>query len=93
MAMKMRIVILIVVLALLLGGSAAMARSSEQGSPALRAAQQDMMSGEGYHLTRLTWQVSGAASGTGYSLVSPGGPTGTGTQCCCSYLPCVLRSP
>ena len=89
--MKVRIVILVVVLALLLGGSVVMAQSAEQGSPALHAAQQSVMSGEGYHLTRLTWQVSGAASGTGYSLVSPGSPASTGTQCCCSYLPCVQR--
>jgi hypothetical protein len=90
--MKVQIVTLIVVLALLLAGSVAMAQSSGQGLPVLYTVRQGVMAGEGYHLASLTWQVSGAASGTGHRLASSSSPAGTGTQCCCSYLPCMLRN-
>ena len=87
--MKTRIVILIVVFALLFAGSVALAQSS---SPSVSdTVRQGALVGEGYHLTSLTWEVSGAAGGTGYRLVSPSKTTGTGTQCCCVHLPCVLR--
>ena len=89
--MKMRIVILLTIIALLLGGSVAMAQSSGQDPPVLYAVRQGVIAGEGYHLTSLTWQVSGAASGTGYHLANPSSPAGTGTPCCCTFLPCVLR--
>lgn len=48
-------------------------------------------SGGRYHLVATRWQASGIAGGGGYRLVSPVSPTGTGTPCCCNYLPCVLR--
>jgi hypothetical protein len=91
--MKARIKILLVGVALLLGGSVALAQSSEPGPSRVYTIPQGVIVGEGYHLTSLTWQVSGVTSGTGYHLASPSSPTGTGTQCCCSYLPCMMRSP
>ena len=91
--MKVRIVILLTILALLLVGSVAMAQSSGQDPPVLYTVRQGVIAGEGYHLTSLTWQVSGTANGAGYHLANPSSPTGTGTPCCCTYLPCVRRSP
>ncbi|CAG0932322.1 hypothetical protein TFLX_02537 [Thermoflexales bacterium] len=75
--MKVRIVIVMITFVLLLSVSVALAQSQEPG----------------YHLTHLTWQVSGATSSTQYRLESPNSPVGAGTQCCCSYLPCVMRAP
>ncbi len=47
-----------------------------------------------YHLSGAVWQVQGVSVGEGYQLITlPLGPTGTGTQCCCSYLPCILKKP
>jgi hypothetical protein len=90
--MKVRIVILVVIFALLLGGSVAMAQSSGQSPSVLYTVRQGVIAGEGYHLTNLTWQVSGAVNGTGYHLASSSSPAGTGTPCCCIHLPCVLRN-
>jgi len=49
-------------------------------------------SGGRYHLTSVSWYVSGTASGGGYRLLSPSSPTLRGNGCCCTYLPCVLRN-
>jgi len=56
--------------------------------------------GGNYQLTSLplrpaqgnAWQVSGNASGGGYALTSPYEPALRGSGCCCTYLPCMLRS-
>lgn len=44
----------------------------------------------GYRLTSPPWRVTGSLSGSGYVIQSS--ITGTGTPCCCGYLPCVLRA-
>jgi hypothetical protein len=64
---------------------------STQASSAPRVVQQDVVSGGGYRLTSPAWQVSGAASGGAYHLRAPTSPS-SGTMCCCSYLPCILKS-
>ncbi len=46
------------------------------------------------HLAGAVWQVQGVSVGGGYQLWSvPLSPSGTGTQCCCTYLPCLLKKP
>ena len=44
-----------------------------------------------YRLEAAGLRASGASSGGGYRLLLPGSPTGTGTPCCCTYLPCLRR--
>lgn len=47
-----------------------------------------------YHLSGAVWQVQGVSGGEGYKLATlPLSPGGTGTQCCCTYLPCLLKKP
>ena len=95
--MKTRIPILIAIVALLLVSSMALAQSS--GPPAGYAVEQGTAFCGSYRLTSLPlrqaqgggWQVSGVASGGGYRLLGPASPSG-GNQCCCTYLPCVLRT-
>lgn len=89
--MKMRTIIVIAMVALLLVGSVALAQSG--GPPSLGGyiVKQVAIAGGGYRLASITWQAQGLAGG-GYRLV-PSLPAGTGTPCCCTYLPCVLRQP
>ena len=47
-------------------------------------------SGRGYSLSSLDWQASVVASGGGYLLLRPASAS-AGSQCCCTFLPCVLR--
>ena len=42
--------------------------------------------------TPLEWQVRGQASGGAYSLSSAAMPELSGSGCCCTYLPALLRS-
>ncbi len=37
------------------------------------------------------WSVRGTASGGAYRLEVVGAMRGTGTPCCCSYLPCTFK--
>jgi hypothetical protein len=88
---KRRVTALVAVLfcSLLLVSSVGRAQSS--GPPGY-VVEQGTASGGGYHLTSTTWQARGIASGGGYRLAVPASPAGTGTPCCCTYLPCVLRN-
>ena len=45
----------------------------------------------GYRLETGGWRVQGVASGPGYRLELPGASSGTGTPCCCTFMPCVRR--
>ena len=49
--------------------------------------------GGGYQLMTgwQDWSVRGAASGGSYRIEVVGAVRGTGTPCCCSYLPCALK--
>jgi hypothetical protein len=82
----MGLVVGCVLLAVLLAGGA-QAQSTGQYQVA-----GGLSSGGGYHLTTVEWQVSGSASGGGYALAAPIQPELRGSGCCCTYLPCVLRS-
>jgi hypothetical protein len=74
----------------LLLGSVALAQSS--GPPSAQyVVAKGTASGGHYRLTSLSWQASGASSGGGYRLLGPASPSG-GNQCCCTYLPCILRN-
>jgi hypothetical protein len=89
--MKIQTVIpMVLVLLLLLGGTASAQTGKPDPAPwyIVRAGKS---SAEGYYLTALAWQVSGTASGGRYRLVGPASP-GEGNQCCCTYLPCVVRN-
>lgn len=95
--MKTRIVLLIaLVLTLLLSGVAlrwaqgvAQAQGGDGGSVAAQS-NPAMLSGGRYRLASLSAQASVIASGGGYRLLEPASPGG-GNQCCCTFLPCVMR--
>jgi hypothetical protein len=69
-------------LILLMAGSVALPRTA--------SAVERTSSGGGYHLTALTWQVTGEARAGGYTLRSPQSPS-LESGCCCVYLPCVKK--
>ncbi len=50
-----------------------------------------ILSGGRYRLVGASASVDVVASGGGYRLLGPASPSG-GNQCCCTYLPCVLRN-
>jgi len=78
------LVVALVCLAIVGGATlAASSKSSTQGNPATGS------SGD-YYLATLSWGIDGTLSGPGYRL--RGTVTGTGTPCCCNYLPCILRN-
>jgi hypothetical protein len=83
--MRGQTVILATLAVLVLLGSVTLAQAGRQ--PPLSW----YVAGGGYRLTGLAWQVSGTASGGRYRLVGPASP-GEGNQCCCTYLPCVVRN-
>jgi len=47
-------------------------------------------SGGWYHLTTLTWQVTGESRAGGYILRSPEASS-LESGCCCIYLPCIKK--
>jgi len=82
------IAVAILICALLLAG--AVVAQSDAGP--LYAVARGTASGGHYRLTSPSWQASGISSGGGYRLAGPASSAGTGTPCCCTYLPCVLRN-
>jgi hypothetical protein len=89
--MKIQTVILMALVLLLLLGSTASAQTGKPDPAPWYVVRAGTSSAEGYYLTALAWQVSGTASGGRYRLVGPASPAG-GNQCCCTYLPCVVRN-
>jgi len=79
---------LVIVVALLLVGGTALAQT---GGPAPYTIQSGTAGGGNYQLTSLAWHVSGTAGSGHYNLVSADRTAG-GNQCCCTYLPIVLRN-
>jgi hypothetical protein len=71
---------------------AALAKSGSRPSPPWYAVERGRVSGGRYHLTSVSWQVGGAATGGAYRLLSLSSPTLRGSGCCCTYMPCVLRN-
>jgi hypothetical protein len=66
---------------------------AQGGSGGTVAAQSDAatLSGGRYRLVSTSAQANVIASGGEYRLLGPASPSG-GNQCCCTYLPCVLRN-
>ena len=90
--MKTRTVILLVIVALLFISSAALAKSNGSPPQVRYAIKQGTISGAHYRLSSRACHMSGVSSGGGYRLAGPAGTAGTGTPCCCSYLPVVVRN-
>ncbi|MBU0491014.1 MAG: hypothetical protein KKA73_29750 [Chloroflexi bacterium] len=80
--------VLIIIVALLLVGGAPLAQTSGAGPYTV---QSGTAGGGEYHLTSLAWRVGGTVGGGGYRLVASDRAAG-GNQCCCTYLPIVLRN-
>ena len=89
--MKVRTPILIALVALLLLTSTASAQTGKPDPVPWYTVRAGTASGEGYRLASLAWRVSGTANGGRYRLVGPVSPRG-GNQCCCTYVPCVVRN-
>jgi hypothetical protein len=82
---RLRIMLLIVVVGLLLLGTMAQAQA-----PASYSIEAGRVSGGGYRLVTLTWQVCGTVSGGDYHLSAPAAPTTHESGCCCAFLPITL---
>lgn len=94
--MKIQTAILVAVLALLLASGVALPWTApmmaQTGGPGLwYTVQTGTVAGGSYQLVSLRWQVSGGAGGGAYSLVAADRAAG-GNQCCCTYLPLILRN-
>ncbi|UCC63704.1 MAG: hypothetical protein JSV36_01190 [Anaerolineae bacterium] len=83
---------LLLIFTLPVGGGVALAQTAVPGTGQAMSVQAGTITGGGYHLTSLAWQVSGTAAGGGYALTSPQAPVLRGSGCCCTYLPCILRN-
>jgi len=84
--MGIRFTLLLILLAFLLLSIAAGALAATRDQ-----VETGTISGGGYQLTTLGSQADSMAAGGAYRLLgpAPAGPTGSG--CCCTYLPCVMR--
>jgi hypothetical protein len=80
-----------IIVAFLVLGSLTLAQSSGVESPPACTVGQGTISGGGYQLTSLAWQISGTASGGSYRLLGAATPSLRGSGCCCTRLPLVLR--
>ena len=91
--MNTRVIVLTIIIILLLfvSGAIASAYSGQISDGIVYQAETGLTSGNGYHLTPLTWQVEGAVGGGSYILDVLVAPELNGNGCCCSYLPCVRR--
>ncbi len=97
--MKARLAIMLVLITSLLWGGVAIAQTNAPGPIQWYIVQAGTAAGGSYQLTGLalrqaqgdTWRVSGAAGGGAYSLVASDRAAG-GNQCCCTYLPIILRN-
>jgi hypothetical protein len=84
---RQRIALLAAVAALLLLSTAASAQPS--GGYTVTEAT---LAGGGYHLTSVSLPVDQPMSGGRYQLLSLAESTATGSGCCCTYLPCIMRN-
>ena len=76
---------------LMVGGTVTLAQPGGQPPPARSIVRQGAASGGQYQLASFGWQVRGVSAGAGYHLKSAVQPAGTGTPCCCTFLPCVVK--
>jgi hypothetical protein len=87
---RMAHLLLVIALLMLAGGVLAQRGDSER--PPARMVEQGAVSGGGYRLTSLAWQISGSLRGGAYRLSSQAVPLLRGSGCCCTYLPIGLRN-
>jgi len=89
--MKKQVVLLAAVALILIMGTAMLARASANGADtaAWYVVDGGTAAGGGYHLTGMVWRFRGEAKGERYRLLEP---AASGTGCCCTYLPCLLRN-
>ena len=84
--MKARVIFLLVLLILL----------SAVGTVALSAGRYQIevgtIAGGAYRLTSSGALANALSAGGDYILLVPSAPEGQGSGCCCTYLPCALRS-
>ena len=101
---RLATMMIVALVALLVAGGLAAAQSPSSpgtaGQPlpgkdpaAVYAVQAGTAAGGAYRLASgwQDWSVRGAASGGSYRVEVVGAARGTGTPCCCSYLPCALK--
>jgi hypothetical protein len=84
--MKTRITLLLILLALVLLSTGAGALTAPRYQ-----VETGVISGGGYQLTSSGLQADNVSAGGAYRLLGPSAPTGQGSGCCCTYLPCILR--
>lgn len=89
--MKTRIALSVVFILFLLFVSMGLAWSARQESLTVNSAESGISAFGDYHMTCEKWQVNGIASGGGYRLSSMAAPAPSGSGCCCTYLPVLLR--
>jgi len=82
--------LLVITLLAVAGATLAQSSGASPGQP--MSVQAGTSSGGSYHLTSLAWQVSGTAADGSYALAAPYASALRGSGCCCTYLPCILRS-
>jgi hypothetical protein len=84
--MKARIVVLLVLLTLF---SATRADAWPVAGYQIEAGT---IAGGAYRLTSAGTPANPVSAGGDYILLVPSAPEGQGSGCCCTYLPCALRS-
>lgn len=90
---RRRIVLLAAVAALLLLSTAdPVSRTASAQPGGGYAVRGGILAGGGYRLTCLRLPAADTMSGDGYHLLSLARPEGSGSGCCCTYLPCILRN-
>jgi hypothetical protein len=91
--MKPRTVVVfaLVVILLLASWVIAVARTSPNGDPGSYKVESGIVTGKGFQLLNLNWQVSGALRGETYLKPDPASASSITSGCCCTFLPCVKR--
>lgn len=91
--MKMRTILLVFFMAVL-GVSILAITPLLNASTAYTVSARQVISHPLLHISGAVWTVEGISSGGGYHVMAlPLSPGGTGTPCCCTYLPCLLNKP
>ena len=89
--MKKRIAIVTAILILFLLGMVVGVMAAEHGPGAQVAVMPGIAFGGRYQLAGLSWQANSTTGGGDYRLTGIFAPGLTGSGCCCTYLPCILR--
>jgi hypothetical protein len=89
--MKLHTVVIVVSALILLLTTVVLAESDGRNRAGGYTAEAEVASGGNYRLTSLFWPGSATASGGDYRLMIASAPRPSGSGCCCTYLPCILR--